>query len=65
MRTKKRKPDFILILAVLVGIGVIITMKAQAGATPSVVVNKVESKALYHDAWARMNNKVNKQILSK
>ena len=29
---KKRKPDFLFVLAIIVGIGVIITMRAQAGA---------------------------------
>ncbi|NOX42759.1 MAG: hypothetical protein GXP19_03370 [Gammaproteobacteria bacterium] len=63
MKINKRKPDFILVLAVLVGIGVIITMKAQAGAESGVVVNKVEGKALYHDAWTKINNKANQQIV--
>jgi len=53
MRIKKRKPDFILILAVLVGIGVVATMKAQADAQSGIAVNKVESKVLYDNAWAK------------
>lgn len=32
MIKKRRKPDFIFVLAVIVGLGVILTMKAQAGA---------------------------------
>ena len=28
---KKRKPDFLFVLAIIVGIGVILTMRAQAG----------------------------------
>ena len=28
---KKRKPDFLFVLALVVGIGVILTMRAQAG----------------------------------
>ena len=29
---RRRKPDFLLLLAIIVGIGVIITMRVQAGA---------------------------------
>lgn len=29
---KRRKPDFLFLLAIIVGIGVILTMRAQAGA---------------------------------
>ena len=32
MIKKRRKPDFMFVLAVIVGLGVIITMKAQTGA---------------------------------
>lgn len=28
---KKRKPDFLFLLAIIVGVGVILTMRAQAG----------------------------------
>jgi hypothetical protein len=65
MKIKKRKPDLVLILAVLVGLGVVLTMKAQAGATSHVMVNKVQSKTLYQDGWTRINNPVNQRLLSK
>ncbi len=65
MKIKKRKPDLVLILAVLVGLGVVLTMKAQAGATSHVMVNKVQSKVLYQDGWTRINNQVNQRLLSK
>jgi hypothetical protein len=45
----KRKPDFLFILAVLVGIGVLVTMRAQSGsvaqATPHVSVAATNSAA--------------------
>ena len=65
MRIKKRKPDLVLILAVIVGLGVVLTMKAQASATSQVMVNKVESKTLYHDGWARTNIQANQPRLRK
>lgn len=33
----KRKPDFLLLLAIIVGVGVIITMRVQAGADAHLV----------------------------
>jgi len=54
MKIKKRKPDFILILAVLVGVGVIITMGAKAVAQSGADVAKVEVSA-YLDGWSKIN----------
>ena len=65
MKIKKRKPDLVLILAVLVGLGVVLTMKAQASGQSHVMVNKVEKQAVYHDGWAKINSQVNQSLLSK
>lgn len=65
MRVRKRKPDFILLLAIIVGLGVIITMMTQAGAESRVVVNKTHNKSLYNDAWSKINNKMNRQLSNK
>ncbi len=64
MRINKRKPDYLLILAVLVGIGVVVTMKAQADAQ-SAAANKVESQAVYHHAWMKINAKANQKTIGK
>lgn len=65
MSIKKRKPDIILVLAVLVGLGVILTMKTQMSSNSSSVVKKVESQTLYQDAWSKITNQVNQRIVSK
>ncbi len=65
MRTNKWKPDYFLILAVLVGIGVVVTMKAQVDAQSAAVANEAESQALYHYAWTKVNAKVDQKIIRK
>ena len=40
---KKRKPDFLFVLAIIVGIGVIVTMRAQAGLYPHVTKAEASS----------------------
>ena len=65
MRIKTRKPDFITILAAIVALGVIITMMTKAGAESHVVVNKVQNKSLYQDAWSKINNKMSQRLTAK
>lgn len=64
VRINKREPDYLLILAVLVGIGVVVTMKAQADAQ-SVAAHEVESQAVYHHAWTKIDAKVNHKTIRK
>ncbi len=40
---KTRKPDFLFLLAIIVGVGVIITMRAQAGADAQLAKNSANS----------------------
>jgi hypothetical protein len=52
MKVKRRKPDILIVLAILVGLGVVLTMKAQTvldAITPDAVA--VEKSALYQQAW--------------
>jgi len=59
MKTYKRKPNVLLILSILVGIGVVLTMLAQSGVQSQVTVNKNENTAVYNNnGWSKMNNPV-------
>lgn len=44
MIRKRRRPDFLFVLAVIVGLGVILTMKVQAGAGQNAQTLSVSAK---------------------